>query len=223
MNDRAQLRDANRYLEATRDRDIPAFGPRLPVETIARFWTMLGHRQGGILNASDFGRSLDTSANSVGRYIDLLADLFLVRRLQPYATNVSKRLVKSPKLFVRDSGIFHALLGIESPIDVFAHPIVGTSWEGFVIENLVAELPFLSRAYFYRIQAGAEIDLVIERNDLSTWAIEIKRSVSVPVTRGFGQPAKACNLHAPSWSTRVTAAFPWRTVSRQLACANWQA
>jgi predicted AAA+ superfamily ATPase len=167
------------------NRDIPMFGPRLPAETIGRFWTMLAHRQGGILNASDFARSLDTSPNAVGRYVDLLVDLFLVRRLSPFSTNISKRLIKSPKVYVRDSGLLHALLGITTPIDLFAHPVIGQSWEGFVIEELVSAVPWPSRAYFYRTHAGAEIDLVIEHSDLSIWAIEIKRSIAVPVTRGF--------------------------------------
>jgi predicted AAA+ superfamily ATPase len=184
------------------DRDIPMFGPRLPVETIRRFWVMLAHRQGGILNASDFARSLDTTPNAVSRYIDLLVDLFLVRRLPPYSANLGKRLVKSPKVYVRDSGLVHALLGIRSPVDLLAHPVVGASWEGFVIENLIEPLPWPASAYFYRTQAGAEIDLVIEHPDLTTWVVEVKRSIAVPLSKGFWtaretlQPARSFVVHS---------------------------
>jgi predicted AAA+ superfamily ATPase len=146
---------------------------------------MLAHRQGSILNASDLARALEISTNSVTRYIDLLSDLLLVRRLPPYHTNLGKRLVKSPKVYVRDSGIVHALLGIATLDQLAGHPVVGMSWEGFVIETLVAMLPWRSSIFFYRTSAGAEIDLVIEHGDGTLWAIEIKRSLSTKVGHGF--------------------------------------
>lgn len=114
-----------------------------------------------------------------------MCDLFLVRQLTPYHANVGQRLVKSPKVCVRDSGLVHALLGIVDAVDLLNNPIAGMSWEGFVIEELTSALPWPARAHFYRTQAGAEIDLVIEHRDLTTWAIEIKRSVAAPVTKGF--------------------------------------
>jgi predicted AAA+ superfamily ATPase len=169
------------YLE----RDIPMFGPRIPAQTMERLWTMLAHRQGAILNTNDLARALDSNTRTVGRYIDLLVDLLLVRRLLPYHANVGKRLVKSPKLYVRDSGLVHALLGIHTSDQLPGHPVVGLSWEAFVIETLLAVLPWRAQAFFFRTQAGAEIDLLLEFGDGSLWAIEIKRSLSGRVERGF--------------------------------------
>ncbi len=177
------------------------FGPRVPAEAMERFWTMLAHRQGSIFNATDLARSLDTSARSVGRYVDLLCDLFLVRRLPPYHANIGKRLVKSPKVYLRDSGLLHALLGISDLVDLTGQRIIGLSWEGFVIENLIAVLPWRSHAFFYRTQVGAEIDLLIEHGDGSLWAIEIKRSLAARVERGFHvartdlKPARSFVVH----------------------------
>ncbi len=158
---------------------------------MGRLWTMLAHRQGSILNASDLARSPESNTRAIGNYVDLLCDLFLVRRLPPYHANVGKRLVKSPKVYIRDSGMLHALLGIANLIDLTGQPIIGMSWERFVIENLISVLPWRSHAFFYRTQVGAEIDLVIEHGDGSLWAIEIKRSLAAGADRGFhsGPPA----------------------------------
>ena len=163
------------------------FGPRVPSTTLERFWTMLAHLQGSILNASRLARSLEVSVQSVTRYIDLLSDLLLVRRLKPYDANVGKRLVKSPKVYIRDSGLAHALLGIATLPMLAGHPIVGMSWEGYVLETLLSVLPWRSSSFFYRTAAGAEIDLVIEHADGQLWAIEIKRSLSVKLNKGFWQ------------------------------------
>ena len=186
------------YLE----REVAVFGPRVPATTLERLWTMLAHRQGTMLNASMLARALEVSAQSVTRYIDLLADLLLLRRLPPFRANVGKRLVKSPKVYVRDSGLVHALLGIMSLEQLAGHPVVGESWEGHVIETLVSVLPPRATPFFYRTSAGAEIDLVIEHNDGTCWAIEIKRSLSARVGRGFHlaradlKPARAFVVHA---------------------------
>ncbi len=169
------------YLE----RDIPQFGVRIPAETLNRFWTMLAHRQGGVLNASRLARSMDVSVPAVGRYVDLLVDLMLVRRLQPYFANVGKRLIKSPKVYLRDSGLLHTLLGLTTFDDVLGHPIAGPSWEGFAVENLIAAAPFGTIPWFYRTQAGAEIDLLLQLPDQQLWAIEIKRSSTPRTSRGF--------------------------------------
>ena len=169
------------YLE----RDIATFGVRVPATTLERLWTMLAHRQGTLLNASALARALEVSAQSVTRYIDLLVDLLLVRRLPPLTANVGKRLVKSPKVYIRDSGLVHALLGVPTLTALAGHPVVGRSWEGFVIETLLAVLPWRASAFFYRTSAGAEIDLVIEHGDGERWAIEIKRSLSARPSRGF--------------------------------------
>ena len=190
------------FIRTYLERDVAVFGPRVPATTLERLWTMLAHRQGTILNASVLARALEVSAQSVTRYIDLLADLLLLRRLPPFRANVGKRLVKSPKVYVRDSGLVHALLGITSLEQLAGHPVVGESWEGHVMETLVAVLPPRSTPYFYRTSAGAEIDLVIEHDDGTCWTIEIKRSLSARVGRGFHiacadlQPARAFVVHA---------------------------
>ncbi len=138
------------------------FGPRIPAETLRRLWTMLAHNQGTLLNASRLASGLSVSAPTVTSYIDLLVDLLLVRRLPPFHANVGKRLVKSPKTYVRDSGLTHALLNIETFEDLLGHPVSGPSWEGFVIENLITAAPSRTQASFYRTAAGAEIDLLLE-------------------------------------------------------------
>ena len=201
-SDRASLIWRRDFIHTYLERDIPMFGPRIPAETMERLWTMLAHRQGGILNASDLARSLEISAQSVNRYVDLLVDLLLVRRLPPYFANVSKRLVKSPKVYVRDSGLVHALLGIETLEQLLGNPVAGMSWEGFVLETLLSVLPWSARASFYRTATGAEIDLIIEQPDGSIWAIEIKRSLTARVERGFYisredlHPARSFVVHA---------------------------
>ena len=152
------------FIRTYLERDVPMFGPRIPATTLERLWTMLAHRQGTTLNASEIGRALEVSTQSVTRYIDLLSDLLLVRRLPPFHANVGKRLVKSPKVYVRDSGLVHALLGIETLAQLAGHPVVGLSWEGYVLETLLSVLPWRSSAFFYRTAAGAEIDLVLQHN-----------------------------------------------------------
>ena len=190
------------FIRTYLERDVAVFGPRVPATTLERLWTMLAHRQGTMLNASMLARALEVSAQSVTRYIDLLADLLLLRRLPPFRANVGKRLVKSPKVYVRDSGLVHALLGITSLEQLAGHPVVGESWEGHVIETLVSVLPPRATPFFYRTSAGAEIDLLIEHDDGTCWAVEIKRSLSAKVSRGFHvacadlKPARAFVVHA---------------------------
>jgi uncharacterized protein len=175
------------FIKTYLEREIPLFGPRVPAETMARLWTMLAHNQGGILNASRLSASLSISVQSVSRYIDLLCDLLLVRRLSPYFTNIGKRLVKSPKIYVRDSGIMHALLGIVDYNALLGHPAVGESWEGFAIDNILAVAPTRTMASFYRTSAGAEIDLVLEMPNSERWAIEIKLGMAPKPLKGFYQ------------------------------------
>lgn len=181
------------YLE----RDVSEFtGRRIPAETLERLWTMLAHSQGQLLNASKLAGSLAVSGPTVTTYIDLLADLLLVRRLPPLHVNVRKRLVKSPKVYVRDSGIVHALLGIASHDALIGHPVAGASWEGFVIENLLARAPVGTRASFYGTRSGAEMDLVLEfPGGRDTWAIEVKLGLAPKVARGFHS---ACEDIAPT-------------------------
>jgi uncharacterized protein len=173
------------FIRTYLERDIPQLGPRIPAETLRRFWTMLAHDQGGLLNAARIAKGLAVSGQTVGRYLDLLVDLLLVRRLQPWTSNLGKRMVRSPRVFVRDSGLVHALLGIKTLDDLFGHPVVGSSWEGYVTENLLAAAPQGTQAGFYRTSAGAEVDLVVSQGARRLWAIEIKRSLTPRLSRGF--------------------------------------
>lgn len=174
------------FIKTYLERDIPELGPRIPAETLHRFWTMLAHCQGSVLNAAQLARSLAVDGKTIARYLDLMVDLLLVRRLQPFHANVKKRLVKSPKVYVRDSGVVHALLHIPDREALFGHPVTGASWEGFVIDNILAVAHDRSLPGFYRTTAGAEIDLILQFPGLSeTWAIEIKSGTTAKPTRGF--------------------------------------
>ena len=174
------------FIKSYLERDIPELGPRIPAETLRRFWTMLAHGQGGVLNAAQPARSLGVDGKTVARYLDLMVDLMLVRRLPACHANVNKRLVKSPKVYVRDSGVLHALLGIADREALFGHPILGASWEGFAIDNIASVMQEGTLMSFYRTSAGAELDLILEFPGLSEkWAIEIKSSSTPKPTRGF--------------------------------------
>ncbi len=174
------------FIQTYLERDVPALGPRIPAETLRRYWQMLAHNHGQMLNAAQLASGLGVSGQTVARYLDIMVDLLLVRRLQPWATNAKKRLVRTPKVYVRDSGLLHALLDIHDQEDLLGHPIVGASWEGMLIENIINALPPTARATFYRTAAGAEIDLIIEFSARERWAIEIKRSISNPApSKGF--------------------------------------
>jgi predicted AAA+ superfamily ATPase len=186
-SDAASFRWRQNFIRTYLERDIPQFGPRLPAETLRRLWTMLAHNQSELLNTANLARALAVDNKTVARYLDLLVDLLLVRRLQPWHSNAGKRLVKSPKVYVRDSGIVHALLRLPTREDVLGHPVVGGSWEGFVIESLLAAAPEGTDASFYRTSAGAEIDLLLTLPGDILWAIEIKRSSAPKVERGFHQ------------------------------------
>jgi len=174
------------FIQTYLERDVAQFGPRIPAQTLERFWTMLAHNQGGMLNASKLAAGLSLSAPTITKYIDLLADLLLVRRLQPFYANVGKRLVKSPKIYIKDSGLTHALLGIETYNELSGHPVIGSSFEGFAIENILATLPSRTKASFYRTAAGGEIDLLLELpHNKGLWAIEIKLGSAARPTKGF--------------------------------------
>ena len=173
------------FIKTYLERDIPQLGGRIPAETLERFWMMLAHHQGATLNAAQLAKSLEVSGTTVGRYLDLVVDLLLVRRLKPWTYNVGKRLVRSPKVYVRDSGITHALLNIPTVNDLLGHPVVGGSWEGFVIENILSVLPSGVQPYYYRTTGGAELDLILEFGVSERWAIEIKRSAAPSLSKGF--------------------------------------
>jgi uncharacterized protein len=184
-SDEASARWREDFIRTYLERDIPQLGPRVPVETLRRFWTMLAHNQGGLLNVSQLARNVGIDGRTAAGYVDLLVDLLLVRRLAPWHANVGKRLVKSPKVYVRDSGIVHALLAIGDRDALLSHPVVGMSWEGFVIENLIASARASVTPYFYRTRRGAEIDLLLVWPGGDRWAIEVKRSLNPRPERGF--------------------------------------
>jgi uncharacterized protein len=174
------------FIQTYLERDVPSLGPRIPAETLHRFWQMLGHSQGQMLNAAQLAAGLGISGQTVARYLDIMVDLLLVRRLQPWASNAGKRLVRSPKVYVRDSGLLHTLLGIRDRETLLGHPVVGSSWEGMIIENILDTVPPNTQAWFFRTSAGAEIDLILETAPNERWAIEIKRSLSDPKpSKGF--------------------------------------
>ena len=192
---RLSLRWRQDFIRTYLERDIPQFGPRIAAETLRRFWVMLAHNQGGLLNTAQFARNLGVDVKTVSSYLDLLVDLLLVRRLPPWHANIGKRLVKSPKVYVRDSGLVHALLAIPDKESLLAHPVVGQSWECFVIENLLAAGMGEVQGFFYRTGGGAEIDLLLQWPDGTLWAVEVKRSLSPRPERGF---YVACEDLAPA-------------------------
>jgi predicted AAA+ superfamily ATPase len=182
---RASLRWRRDFIRTYLEREIPQFGPRIPAETLRRLWTMLAHNQGALLNAANIARGLGVSGATVGNYFDLMVDLLLVRRLPPRVANAGKRLVRSPKVYVRDSGLLHALLGIADKESLLGHPVVGGSWEGLVIENLIGVAGADVEPSFYRTSGGAEIDLVLTWPDGREWAIEVKRTLAPRLERGM--------------------------------------
>lgn len=182
--DQSSLAWRKDFIKTYLERDIPALGSRIPAETLRRFWTMLAHCQGQLFNASRIGAGLGVSGQAASRYLDLMVDLMLIRRLQPWGANIGKRLVKSPKVYLRDSGILHALLNLADIDDLLGHPVIGGSWEGFVIENLLSVVGSKATPYFFRTSAGAEIDLLLDFGS-KQWAIEIKRSQAPKLSKGF--------------------------------------
>jgi hypothetical protein len=173
------------FIRTYLERDIPQFGSRIPAETLQRFWTMLAHNQSQTLNAAVLARGLGVDGKTVAGYLDLLVDLLLVRRLPAWHRNAGKRLVKSPRVYVRDTGIAHALLGIRDKEALLGHPVAGQTWASFVTETLIAAAPDGTEAHFYRTATGAEVDLVLTLPGGKLWAIEIKRGSAPKVERGF--------------------------------------
>lgn len=208
-DDATSLRWRDAFIATYLERDIPALGPRIPATTLRRLWTMLAHSQGGLLNQSQLAASLAVSGQTVARYIDLLCDLMLVRRLPAWHGNVGKRLVRAPKAYVRDSGIVHALLGLTSLESVLAHPVAGASWEGFVIEQLLAAAP-QAEASFYRTSHGAEADLVLTFRNGETWVVEIKRASAPTVSKGFHLAASDVGATRKLLVAPVADSYPMR-------------
>ncbi len=173
------------FIRTYLERDIPQLGPRIPAETLKRFWTMLAHRQMTILNISEIAKSLSIDGKTASRYLDLFVDLLLVRKLSAWHGNISKRLVKSPKVYIRDSGLCHALLNLENKDAIYSHPVASGSWESFAIENITMRAPRGTEFYFYRTQVGAEIDLILNLPNNITYAVEIKYSETPTLEKGF--------------------------------------
>lgn len=166
-------------------RDIPQMGFNIPATRLRRLWTMLAHLQGETINYSQLGGNLEVDGKTVRRYIDILVDLLLIRRLEPWSRNVGKRMVKSPRFYIRDSGIQHRLLGIHNHENLLSNPTMGKSWEAFVIENIYSILPKTAQIYFYRTRAGSEIDLLIQFPSEKIWAVEIKYGLTPKVSKNF--------------------------------------
>ena len=183
-DDASSLAWREAFITTYLEKDIPALGPRIPATTLRRLWTMLAHNQGELLDQSKLASALAISGQTVGRYIDLLCDLMLLRRLPAWSGNVGKRLIRTPKVYVRDSGLVHALLGLVNLDAVLSHPVAGSSWEGFVVEQLINAAPW-AQASFYRTSNGAEVDLILEFRGGQTWVIEVKRSSAPTVSKGF--------------------------------------
>lgn len=197
-SDQASLQWREAFIRTHLERDLPALGVGIPASHLQRFWKMLAHHHGQLWNASTFAGSLGISAPTVRRYLDVLEDTFMIRQLRPYSSNLGKRLVKSPRIFLRDCGLLHALLGIRAEDDLLGHPVLGASWEGWVVEQILARLPSGWRATFFRTQAGAELDLVLERpGNRPPLGIEIKATSAPSPTKGFWNALD--DLKAEGW------------------------
>ncbi len=221
-DDAASLTWREVFITTYLEKDIPALGPRIPATTLRRLWTMLAHNQSELLDQSKLASALAISGQTVVRYIDLLCDLMLVRRLPAWSGNAGKRLIRAPKVYVRDSGLVHALLGLQNLDAVLGHPVAGASWEGFVIEQLVNAAP-QAQASFYRTSNGAEVDLVLEFRNGQTWVIEIKRSSAPTVSKGFYVAATDLGAARKLLVAPVAQPYPMKDgieVMNPLAAAN---
>ncbi len=191
------------FIQTLLERDFPQWGVRIPTTTLRRFWNMLAHYHGQTWNGSEIAGALSVSQSSTRRYLDLLTDAFMIRQLQPYHVNIAKRQVKSPKIYVRDSGLLHQLLGIENEKELLGHPKVGTSWEGFIIESALA-LVKPEEAYFWGTHQGAEIDLLLLKKG-RMWGIECKRTDTPRITPSIRIALKELSLE------QVIVIYPGRT------------
>jgi uncharacterized protein len=194
------------FIRTFLERDIPQLGINIPRLRLERFWQMCAHMHGQLLNRTRLGESLGVSHHTINNYVALLEKTYMLRVLQPYYANVKKRLIKSPKIYIRDSGIVHALLSVATHNDLLGHPVYGASWEGFVMENIISALPGWS-PYFYRSVAGAEIDLVLERGR-QRLAIEIKASTAPKVSRGFWNSLADLSIETAYVIAPVDSSYP---------------
>jgi predicted AAA+ superfamily ATPase len=175
----------NDFISTYVERDIPMMGPQISPTRMKRFWTMLAHYHGQQVVFSELGKSLEVSHTTIRYYLDTLTDFYMVRQVQPWSGNTKKRLVKSPKIYIRDSGLLHKLLNISDFESLLGHPVAGASWEGFIAENIIVNLSNKWQFSYYRTSAQAEIDLVLEGPGRQVWAIEIKKSAAPHLNKGF--------------------------------------
>lgn len=201
----------NDFISTYVERDIPQMGPQIPATRMKKFWTMLAHYHGQQVVLSEIGKSLEVSQPTIKTYLDILTDFYMVRQIQPWAGNTKKRLVKSPKIYLRDSGILHKLLNISSFEDLLGHPALGASWEGFVIENIIVQLSNKWQYSYYKTSSQTEIDLILEGPDRQTWAVEVKRSSAPKVGTGF---------HSASADIKATAKFVIYSGTERYSIAN---
>lgn len=205
-SEEASVRWREAFVRTFLERDIPALGFRVASETMGRFWRMLAHHHGQLLNQSELGRALGVNHTTARHYLEMLKQTFMVRLLPPLAANMGKRLVKSPRPYVRDSGLLHTLLGLESMDDILGHPVCGASWEGFVVEQVLAAYPTW-KASFYRTAGGAELDLVLERGARRV-AIECKLSSTPKPSRGFWEALRDLDIHEAYVVAPIPEPFP---------------
>jgi uncharacterized protein len=178
------------FISSYIERDIPQLGINVSSTKMKKFWKMLSHYQGQQINMSSLGKSLEVTHTTIRNYLDVLTDLYMVRQLQSWAGNTKKRLVKSPKIYIRDTGLLHHLLSISEYEDLLGNPVLGHSWEGFVVENILGDLSDKWRASYYRTSEQTEVDLILEKSQKEIWAIEIKRSSAPKIKPGFHRACK---------------------------------
>jgi uncharacterized protein len=208
VSDDESLLWRNQYVTTFLERDIPQLGITIPARTLRRFWTMLSHYHGQMLNYSEFGRSFGISDMTVRKYCDILEGTFMIRILQPWFANIGKRLVRRPKLYLRDSGLFHALMSIETPEQLQTSPRLGASWEGFALDCVCRTLDKEEgELYFWRTQAGAELDLFWQAGGRN-WGVEFKYEDAPRLTRSMGIAVEDLNLE------RLWVVYPGKTAYR---------
>lgn len=222
-SDSASLRWREAFIQTYLERDIPNLGLHIPAVTLRRFWLMLAHCQGQLWNASKIAGSLGVDSKTARGYLDVLEDTFMVRQLQPLHANLKKRLVKSPKIYLRDSGLLHALFGIGTYEQILGHPAAGASWEGWCVEQVLSAVRLSTVAYFYRTSAGAEIDLVLQPpGGESLIAVEVKFTLDPRPTKGFWsalddlQPARSFVVY-PGTEFYPLGANTWALPASQIA------
>lgn len=217
-SDAASIRWRNSFVQTFLERDIPALGFNIPARTLERVWSMCAHYHGQTLNASALGKSLGTSHTSVRKYVELLSQTFMLRILPPFDANLKKRLVKAPKIYLRDSGILHSLLGIDDFSALLGHPLYGASWEGFALEQVLARFPLWNHGFF-RTSDGTEMDLVLEKGGRRI-GFEFKASSAPTLTRGFWNSFEALGLDQAFVVAPVELGYPLKNNVRVIAVSE---